>query len=373
MMRWERHVCPSHWSFSSHGVHFVGIEYAHYVDGKWHQPASKTQAWVDKETNCVEKGDRTVLLAHSPRHGTLVEQKSFTLGLFGDSHTEGRYFQPGAETPAFGSNVLVGGLTKRPYARRGTERRYTQDGRPTGYRIVVVEKDRIDSFYKAIGEPHTILVNSPRRFHSVKAGDSFGASGQIFDPGQRVEDVAVSLDGKRMRVTLHRRRFWIDFEATLENADLVDGFYDLTVEAAWPDDRYGIAEPYLLVTGREAAFNARTPAQLIGTIHSPTRTYTLLVNDLEMTKIVPGQDAFSVQLPVGLLKRLNTVSLKDGDWRQVVGISSFSWNGESFVDQRKIFAWGYTHTLSKQKTLCFDLEYPGPPVRWCVKKTSPPR
>ena len=188
-----------------------------------------------------------------------------------------------------------------------------------------------------------------------------------------MEDVAVSLDGKRMRVILHRRRFWIDFEATLEYADLVDGFYNLTVEATWPDGRYGVTEPYLLVTGREAAFNAGAPAQLIGTIHSPTQTYTLLVNDVEMTKIVPGQDAFSVQLPAGLLRRLNTVSLKDGDWRQVVGISSFSWNGKTFVDQRKIFAWGYTHTLSKQKTLCFDLDYPSPPVRWCVKKISPPQ
>ena len=368
---WERHICPSHWSFSSYGMHFVGIEYAQYIDGKWHQPASKAQAWVDEETRGIEKGDRTVLLAHSPKHGTLVDKKGFTLGLFGDSHTEGCYFQPGAETPAFGPNVLVSGLTKKPYARRGAERRYTQDGRPTGYRIVVVEKDRIDTFYKAIGEPHTILVNSPRRFQGVKLGASFDASGQIFDPGQRVEDVTVCLDGQRMRVTLHRRRYWIDFEATLENADLVDGFYNLTAEATWPDGRYGVTEPYLLLTGREAAFKAGSPAQLVGTIHSPTQTYTLLVNDVEMRKIAPGQEAFSVQLPVGLLKRLNTVSLKDGDWRQVSGISSFSWNGKMFVDQRKIFAWGYTHTLSKQRALCFDLDYSGPPVRWCVKKTRP--
>jgi len=164
---------------------------------------------------------------------------------------------------------------------------------------------------------------------------------------------------------------WIDFDAPLETADLVDGFHDLAVEATWPDGRYGVTGPYLLLTGREAAFKASVPAQLAGTIHFPARTYTLLVNNVEMTKIVPGQDVFSVQLPVGLLKRLNTVSLQDGDWRQVAGISSFSWHGKTFVDQGKVFAWGYTHTLSKQRTLCFDLEYPGPPVRWCVKKTSP--
>jgi hypothetical protein len=174
-----------------------------------------------------------------------------------------------------------------------------------------------------------------------------------------------------MQVTLHRRRFWIDFKATLETANLVDGFHDLTVEATWPEGRYGVTEPYLLFTGREAAFTAGAPAQLVGTVHSPGRTYTLLVNDAEMTKIVPGQDEFSVQLPVGLLKRLNSVFLQDGDWRQVAGISAFSWNGKTFLDQRRIFAWGYTHALAKQRTLYFDLEYPGPPVRWCVRETNP--
>jgi hypothetical protein len=175
-----------------------------------------------------------------------------------------------------------------------------------------------------------------------------------------------------MRVTRHRRRFWIDFEATLENTDLVDGFHDVTVEATWPDGRYGVTEPYLLLTGRDAACRAGAPAQLVGAIHSPVRTYTLVVNNVEMAKIEPGQDALSVQLPAGLLKRLNAVSLKDGDWRQVVGISGFSSNGETFVDQRKVFAWGYTHALSQQRMLCFDLEYPGPPVRWCVKRISLP-
>ncbi len=43
---WERYVCPSHWSFSYAGVHFIGVEYAQFVDGAWDTLSPATRRWV---------------------------------------------------------------------------------------------------------------------------------------------------------------------------------------------------------------------------------------------------------------------------------------------------------------------------------------
>lgn len=137
-------------------------------------------------------------MAHSPSHGKIVVESNLTLGLFGDTHTAGRYYRPGEETPVFpGRNILIAGTSYPPQHGRRRGRNYIQDGWPTGYNIVVVEEDRIDTFYKVLTEPRSILVNSPRRFQTITDTDQLTVRGQIFDTKYEVKRITVSLDDQR--------------------------------------------------------------------------------------------------------------------------------------------------------------------------------
>jgi len=365
---WERYVCPSYWSFSCAGVHFMGVEYAQYLDGRWNRRAPDTEAWLRGELAELPEGARTVLSAHSPGRGQTAVDLGLTLGLFGDSHTEGPYCRPGSEEPEFPDNALVGGLCQ--IARRG-ERTYTcQDGRPMGYRIVVVEADRIDTFYKAFDEPHTIMVNRPRRFVTLRASESLEVRGQFFDPDDRIAEVTVSLGGRQVRASVQRRRFWGDFEATLDVSGLPEGFHDLTVTTASARGKHSLTEPYLLLTGREEDFVAAGPATLTGTVRRVEKPCTLLVNGQEVGSVGPDAAGgrFAIEVPTGLLKRLNRVSLRSGGGSTPrLADVHMVYDGRDVLDQHRVFAWGYDHRLEPGRELYFDLTVPGPPVQWHVR------
>jgi len=354
---WERYVCPSHWSFSYDGVHFIGVEYADWVGGTWNHMAPETLRWVKQELAAMPAGTRSILFAHAPRVGKVVGELGLTLGLFGDSHTEGLYFPAGSEKPSFGPNVLVGGLCQprtRSVSRGGKRtatRAYTQDGMPTGYRIVVVEKDRIDTFYKPFGEPHAIMVNYPRRFLTLRPGKVSPVRGQAFDPERKITKVQVGLDGVLADVVPVRRRMWVDFEARLDLAAVPEGFHDLTVRVTSDGQTHGLTEPYLLLTGRADTFKPTGPAA--GTVQ-------------------PGKSGteFTVTVAPELLRRLNRVTLAPGagDSPSLANVH-MTYAGQEFVDQHRIFAWMLDPKLGRPGSgphgaLYFDLKHPGPPVRW---------
>ena len=340
------------------------------VQGRWEMVSPATHEWVANELESLSQDTRTTLLAHAPRHGKFVVENNLTLGLFGDSHTVGRYYRPGQETPVFpGENVLIAGISQPPQQGRDRGRRYTQDGWPTGYRIIVVEENRVDTFYKVLTEPHSILVNSPRRFQAITGTEPLTVSGQVFDPKNEVKKITVSIDDKQIQTELIRRRFWIDFEAELSLKDLTQGFHNLTVQATWPEGTYRLREPYLFLTGREAEFSAAGTARVEGRASTLEQSRKLLVNGIEVGVVSPGSEEFSLEVPAKLLKRLNSVALASGvSWKAGLRNISLSYNGKTHVDQHRISTWGYGPDLRGTNPLYFDLEMPGPAVRWLIEE-----
>lgn len=369
---WERYVCPSHWSFSYGGLHFIGVEYAEYADGRWDNLSPDTSRWLKDGLDATPAGERTVLCAHWPSLGQVVVDHGMTLGLFGDSHNEGRHYQPGSEVPEFPWNVLVGGLAMP--SREGEGPHWCQDGRPAGYRILVVEEARIDTFYKAFDQPHTIMVNEPRRFVAVKAPDEFVVRGQFFDPRGEVSQVKVELAGREAETSFVRRRLWGDFEATADTSGLADGFYDLTVTTTAPDGSHSLTEPYLVLTGRQAAFVATGAATLTGRIGNLKGPCTVQVNGRPVGVLRPESRGrpFSLDVAPTLLARLNRVSLRPQDGAEPhlpdVGLR---YDGREFIDHHRVFAWYYDPVLRRGNELHFDLESPGPPVRWRMRSEGP--
>ncbi len=369
---WERFICPSYWSFTYAGIHFMGIEWASYIDGKWEMVSQATREWIADELDSLSDGTRTILLAHNPGRGKIVVENNLALGLFGDSHTADRYYRPGEEEPVFPQrNVLIAGISQPPEYGKGRGRRYTQDGWPTGYRIVVVEEDRIDTFYKALTEPHSILVNSPRRFQAITNTDQLTVSGQVFDPKHEVKEITVNIGDRQVQPELTQRRFWIDFKATLSLEDLTQGFHNLTVEATWPEGTYRLREPYLFLTGREVKFPAAGPARIEGEASRLEESRRLLFNGTEIGVVSPGSERFSFDVPADLLKRLNHVALASGiAWKTRLANVSLSYAGKVHVDQHRISTWGYGPDLRGTKPLYFDLAMPGPAVKWSIEEVK---
>lgn len=369
---WERYVCPGHWSFSYGGVHFIGVQYAEYVEGKWDDLSPETLRWIKDDLGAVPAGERSILCAHRPGLGQVVVDLGMTLGLFGDSHTEGQYCAPGSEEPMFPPNVLVGGLCQT--GRWGQRRYMAQDGRPMGYRIIVVEQDRVDTFYRAFDEPHTIMVNRPRRFAAIKGLHVLVVRGQFFDPHGTVSDVRVALADRQCEAAVVRRRLWGDFEATVDLGRLAEGFYDLTVTTVSPEGSYTLAEPYLLLTGRRAGFSAEGPATLTGQVRRLNRPCMLLVNGKPAGLVRPEDQSktFSVEVPAGSLDRLNRVSLMPENGADpVLTDVRLQYDGRQFVDQHRVFAWGFDSSLRAGRALYFDLAVPGPALEWRVTSDRP--
>ena len=65
---WECYVCPSYWSFSYGGVHFVALPYAGYVDGRWSNLLPQVERWLQEDLKAAA-GERGRALRALPRPG----------------------------------------------------------------------------------------------------------------------------------------------------------------------------------------------------------------------------------------------------------------------------------------------------------------
>jgi hypothetical protein len=245
--------------------------------------------------------------------------------------------------------------------------RTNQDGRPCGYHVVVVEKDRIDVFYKALGEPPTILVNEPRRFQTLRPEGALRLRGQVWDPEGAVKEIAVRLGTEAGRVATQRRRFWIDFEAELAGAgDQNSGFHDIVVTARAGEASHVLSEPYLFLTGRAARFEAAGAAILRGRVERGDKEATVLVNGTEVGRVDAGAERVAIRVPGKVLRALNEVALQGGGGTRIAGVS-LEYGGRAYVDQHRLWAWGYGPELRAGTALYLDLGRPGPGVQWTVR------
>lgn len=212
------------------------------------------------------------------------------------------------------------------------------DGRPHGYRIVVVEKNHIDTFYKGLGEDRAIILNTPRKFVTIRDTETFSVRAQAFDPQCHIRDIRVSLAGEGIEATRSKRRFWSDVEATVSTAGLVDGFYDLAVTTTWPDGIWILTQPCLVFTGRKASFTATGAAMVQGTIFGLDRPYKLRFNGKVIGVVEPGANrnvSFSFEVPATRLQRVNTVYLPGATARVKLWGVTVNYNGKRYVDHRQ--------------------------------------
>jgi len=353
---WQRYFCPPWWSFTYGDVHFMGFGWDEYVlaSNAWISYPAAARAWFASETNAMPHGARTII----GRHSTASGLPGSTLKLLGNTHEEG---------PLNGnSSMLQGGaLTDEPM-----DNGYTWDGRPLGYRILSVESNRIDHIYVGLGEPHSIILDAPRRDVPITNPAAFTFSGKVFDPSNLLTSVALTVNGATSSVVRTPRRLWSEFQSTLALTSSVEGFLDVTVRAAWQDGVYQVTEPYLFLTGRQQAFTAAGDALITGHVYRAGTTYQLVVNGIPITNLAASVTRFCGVVPSNLLQRLNRVTLSNITGATTLDQVRMQYQGQPFVDQSVEMYLATQQLLDNTNTRYFDLTYPGNVVQWNIQQVQ---
>jgi hypothetical protein len=174
---------------------------------------------------------------------SLVEKFQLTCALVGAQHQVGRNAGGGKLWP---ESVLAAGRCSWPFAGEGTEGEpnLTVDGYPQGYAMHVVERDRIDTFYRPLLVPdeHVIMVYEPDRRRAAKMTlpAQVEVRGQVLDLQGQAGRVTVRLGDEQAEAETMRRRFWIDFTTRMMLRDHKEIDGTLTVYVDFPDGRYAV-------------------------------------------------------------------------------------------------------------------------------------
>jgi len=199
-------VGPLRWSFDYGPIHVVGLDFNRKKDGKWQWgiPAESLQ-WLEADLSRVRGRRRIFLFVHAPADWAALEPiltKYKVERIFhGHDHVERTYRRGDVEIMSSGSVAEIFG----------------DRDRTTGYRIVRVLEEGIDSFYRPTGSEHAVYFDYPRYNTKVKPGDVL--LGAFYDPQGRIEQLTVSVGQRTTTVPFRRGPVCCRFELPLDGLD----------------------------------------------------------------------------------------------------------------------------------------------------------
>jgi hypothetical protein len=210
-------VGPLRWSFHYAGHHFVGIDFNTRENGKWKWgvPPSAV-AWLERDLAFVPKGMPVLLFVHAPQGGpelTRVIRAAGVRWIFGGHSHAAR---PLAFAGARGWESGSLGQTGR--------------GLKLGYRLALVSRGSVETFYKPTGEVHPIAVDSPRP-RDVLRGKAT-VRGAFYDAEGEIERLTVRVGDAGGAVAFRRTPICCRFEAEVDLSALPEGQHDLRIELA---------------------------------------------------------------------------------------------------------------------------------------------
>jgi len=135
-----RVVGPLRWSFDYAGVHFVGVDFARKVAGRWRMGVSASAvAWLAEDLRQVAPAARIFLFVHYPQG---VRDFPRVLKKYKVAHIFAGHKHAVRHLKYSGIPVTLSGSLYRIYA---------QPGHRCGYRLVTVKADGLDMQYRAVG------------------------------------------------------------------------------------------------------------------------------------------------------------------------------------------------------------------------------
>jgi len=214
---YDRIVGPLRWSFDYAGVHFAAVDFNATPAGAWAWGVPQSAIdWLKLDLARVKPGTRKYLFVHYPvvpnqGFAELVSAAKVDYIFTGHAHTD-------RIVDVRGVKALIGGSVSQVFEDKDRE---------TGYRLVQINADGFEHFYKTTGKPHAVTIDSPRYNTTLKPGDII--RGAFYDPARAITKLEVSFGEVKAEVPFQRGSLACSFETKLDLGAVADGTWPLVV------------------------------------------------------------------------------------------------------------------------------------------------
>ncbi len=193
---YTRIVGPFRWSFNYAGTHFAGLDFNKLVDGQWSWGVPESAAaWLDGDLALVPPGTRIIVFVHFPTgvesFQKVLEKHKVAQVFHGHDHVDLAHARGSVPCLSSGSLGQI----------------FNDRDRATGYRLVRVAEEGIDTFYRELGAAAAITVDLPR--HNTNLGAE--VRGAFFDPAGAVKALSVRVGELTESVAFERGPLWSRF------------------------------------------------------------------------------------------------------------------------------------------------------------------
>ena len=321
---WE-HLGPHFFSFEYGKIHFVSVDFGYHlglrqilVNGKnLEYPTNEVQPmhaeWMRQDMRHRAPGTFVVTTSeadlgdHCPDFARMAEQHDVRLQLVGDIHVVSHK----TRSVPYRTGGALAGCWWNPKAKQ-----LCPDLSPQGYLIYRVVGDKMEQFYKGLGQRISIVshrLGAPMRGRvEIKA--------HLVQPVQE-ESLEYSTNGTHWlpMVEIDRPFYRTLYRATLDSTSLPDGLFTFSVRSTSGEVR---SREFVVANHRDPS-PFKTPASLSFTVgtdngwtthRAPSGQVDVLFNGSAVGRLQPDlRKKYSFIIPASSLRRANVLSFRFAD------------------------------------------------------------
>jgi len=321
-MYWE-YLGPHFYSFEYGAIHFVSVDFGYHlgqrqivVNGKeLEYPTNQVQPlhvkWLRQDMANRTSGRFVIttsefdLEAHCPNFLEMARQHDIRMQLVGDIHV----VTSKARTVPYSVGGALAGCWWNPRTHQ-----LCPDLSPQGYTIYHVRGDRLQSFYKGLGQ--RVAIVSHRIGSAWRGATTLQAHLVQPRPEESLEYSLNGQDWTKMR-EIGRPFYRALYQATIQTNDLPDGLRTISIRN--PADGEVRSQPVVVANGSgtgkyttdaSLAFTVATPTQWT-TARAPSGQAEVLINDRVIGRLDPGKHkSYTLRVPAATLRDVNLLTFR---------------------------------------------------------------
>jgi hypothetical protein len=330
-----RHVFgPTHYSWDWGAIHFVALDGTSLPYQE--KLGEEQRAWLAADLG-FQPADKPIILFCHQSLPQLRDAQELAGVLKGHrvlagfcGHVHSTFTTELAGIPVLHTGAMCGAWWSGP----------NPDGTPQGFRLICVDKDRLESVYSDREGDCSLYVSAPLASKLQSGRVPFQI--EVLDFGQPAE-VTATLEGRPVAVALAgKHSVWSTWQGTLDTAACDDGTAVLEVRSR-AGEKSGLCRmQYLVVNGRAQPYQADQAVTLKMQVRAVSAVEEVLVNDHALVTI-PADRAqaatLSFPLPADGLSKLTKITIRaveNGQQRSNfnVGPIWLEYHGKSLYDLR---------------------------------------
>lgn len=301
-----RHVFgPTHYSWDWGAIHFVALDGTSLPYQE--KLGAEQLAWLAADLGFQPADKPIVLFCHqslpqlrdAQELAGVLKGHRVLAGFCGHIHST--YTTELAGIPVLHTGAMCGSWWSGP----------NPDGTPQGFRLVSVDKDRLESVYSAREGDCSLYVSTPLASTLQTGRVAFQID--VLDFGQPVE-VTASFEGRPVAVErAEKYAVWSTWQGLLDTAQCPDGSAVLEVRSR-AGEKSGLCRmQYLVVNGRAQPYQADQPVTLKMEIRKVRAAEEVLVNGRALVTIPADtnlETSLSFPLPADGLNKLTQITVR---------------------------------------------------------------